>query len=474
MIRWADSSFSIYTLMKQEVDPRPVKPKLVIKAFSVLLLILLALGGSLVIGASPTDIVSGSTTLVVSPPSSVTSATNSCCISTWGPINSLYLTFYYDNSAGWFRTCSATSCVWSSPTKIQTAGTFWFSAWLSGTNVYYVSSKNSADSNFYFRSGTINSNGSITWDYVGGQWLALRGEQKIGALNNANQPCSNVRGIYVSVDDSGVVWASFQCKDASGNYFFDVYSYLSNHSWNLRHIDSNGASSFEIGYTVPLTSGKLALLYQIRIVGQQGTNPNANVITWDGAGTWSQPVTTAAVVGQTSSTHNGDTLQFCSFGQNSLLLWTYIYGSLSWNSPVTVSPSLPTGVGGYNCAVTTDGTDMIILYGPESSSTYANLSTDIGSSWTPLTPIDSGLTASQRQTLPPTFSGTFTGLWYSKQSSNSNLLRYAIFSLETTTTTSTSTSSSTTISSSTTAISSTTTNSTTSATTSAATSSTTT
>ena len=395
------------------------------EAVGTLLLVLLAFGASAFAGATPQTIISGSTALSVSDASTVATTSNSCCISTWGPINGHYWTFYTSSSSSsgvgpwWFTTCPAAACVWSSPTKIPSSGSVWSSAWVSGITVYYVSSSNQFnDPSFYFMTGTLKNDSSITWGR----------EQKVGVADQLGNQCFYVRGIYPSVDTNGNVWVSLQCKVALTNYNFDVYSYSSlTRLWTLRHSDTTGNSS-EVGYTVPLTAGKVALLYEVTV---PLVNPSSSsVIIWDGTGSWLGPYTVPTIIDRASAIHIGDTLQLCSVDGSSppnLVLWTFGYGSGSWSGPVLVSNGIQGGRG-RNCAITTDGTTSVIIYSIEASSTYAALSTDNGLTWTPLTVIDSGLVLSIRQTLPPTFSGSFTGVWYSGKS-NPFTLRYAIFSI---------------------------------------------
>lgn len=315
--------------------------------------------------------------------------------------------FYEDNNANiQFVTCPISSCVWSPPTKVPTAGTATADFWNSGGTVYYVSSSNSwTDSNFYFGTGVLSSSGTVSWSP----------EQTVSTGNLA------VRVDKGIVDSGGNAWVAVSDTDGANSDHFQVFYHTT--SWatslDIRAGNAGGfPNDFFLGYPVSLTAGKVAVIYQ-ETYGNT-PHPNANIRTCSGIGcTWSSPVTDAtASVGQTSATNIGDTVQFCSYnslGTGDLDYLTFAYGASSWNVKV-ISPGVATTTGGYNCAITTNGVELGVVYSSEGPGTYYTYSLDGGATWSPLAQIDYfGATHSQRQTVPPTFSGSFPLVWYCKQ-----------------------------------------------------------
>ena len=253
--------------------------------------------------------------------------------------NGLFWVFYNDGT-NWGWKSSSNGQTWSSQSTFTSSvpppqpGTNDLGFYCSGTSVYYAGGTQSLDTHFYYDTGTLNADGTITW---------VGPESAIATLGN------HVGYTSITLDTSNNVWVALQSQNTGGGgpYYNEVWELTS--AWGSS-LTLTFASVLPIPQIVPLTSGKMALIY--------GTGHMAiGTETLTGA-TWTAgPSTSASNYFPQFSTAVtiGDTVEYCASDQSNVYYLTYAYGGASWSSPTTIASALA-------CSATTDGVSVLGLF----------------------------------------------------------------------------------------------------------------
>lgn len=287
--------------------------------------------------------------------------------------NGRYWVFYFDNSNhGWVS--STDGITWSSETTFATstaANQKSMALAYSGTSAYYVGESGSqSTTSFYFRYGTLNSDGSITWTIA---------EKTVTGTSHGTALTPSL-----VFDTSGNLWASLgTCDVGCGTDYTEIWecaSPIASCTWTqstvITHSSGNGNQFCGIK---ALSSGKLAS------VCLKNTQNVLEVETYSGSA-WNSAIDTTGTSyssggGPEAIATIGDTLEVVaadtSFNVNYL---TYAYGAAGWGSPKIID----TG-SSYNPkeSIATDGSSTVtIIYNVDSSANvYKIQSSNSGSSF---------------------------------------------------------------------------------------------
>jgi hypothetical protein len=174
-----------------------------------------------------------------------------------------------------YRT-STDGSTWTSPTTVKQYVYYGyaFSVWFDGTYVHYAYA---SESSIYYRRGTPNSDGTITWSAP---------EQTVStAYNYVLYP-------MVSVDSNGYVWIGYQDFDEETLKClpFVIKSGNNDGTWGTGTITQlSTISSYDwVVSIIPLTAGKMLAVYAY--VGD-----TVKARKWDGSAWGSEVATTSAI-----------------------------------------------------------------------------------------------------------------------------------------------------------------------------------
>jgi len=237
--------------------------------------------------------------------------------------NGRYWVFYSDGTNMVYKT-STDGSTWTSATTVASVGGGYglhFSIWFDGTYLHYA--RLASGGGLYYRRGTPNSDGTITWSAA---------EQTVVSSLYAGVPS-------IAVDSNGYPWIGYQ--DYSSNGFLPfitkssttggVWSTASGFPYQLSSTTSNGWAVMP----VPLTNGKMAVLYA------SGLGP-VNVITWDGSA-WRAAVSTASSAGVRafSAVAQGDDVHivFSRYSDYAAIYVKYTYSTNSLSSETVLRSS---------------------------------------------------------------------------------------------------------------------------------------
>jgi hypothetical protein len=225
--------------------------------------------------------------------------------------------FYSDGTNMVYRT-STDGSTWSSATAIRACVSGgYFSIWFDGTYLHYAYV---ATSSIYYRRGTPNADGTITWS---------ANEQLVTTeYNGASSP-------MVSVDSYGYVWIGY--LDYDGTYYYYPYvikSQYNNGTFGTRTIwQLSTTSAGWMVSIIPLTSGKMLAVY-----AYGGATVKAK--RWDGSGWGTEVTTTSAIYGGSyhSAVAQGDDvhLVFLKSTGYDILYTKYSYSSNSFGTETTL------------------------------------------------------------------------------------------------------------------------------------------
>jgi hypothetical protein len=252
-----------------------------------------------------------------------------------GTSTSNYATFYpfqrksfYANGRFWVFYSDGTNMVyctstdgstWSSATTVRAAvvGSF-FSIWFDGTYLHYAYA---CSSSIYYRRGTPNSDGSITW--------STDTEQTVSTTYN------QADYLMVSVDSSGYVWIGY--RDYTGTYYYPYVIKSGNNdgTWGTGTITqlSTTSNTYWKVSVVPLTSGKMLALYTYNALTVRAKR-------WTGSAWGTEVATTSAIIYgyYRSAVAQGDDvhLTFLKSTGYDILYVKYTYSSNSFGSETTL------------------------------------------------------------------------------------------------------------------------------------------
>jgi hypothetical protein len=230
--------------------------------------------------------------------------------------NGRFWVFYSNGGDIVYRT-STDGSTWSSATTVRTCGNGYdFSVWFDGTYLHYAFAYQSS---IYYRRGTPNANGTITWS---------ASEQTVSTTyNQAYFP-------MVSVDSNGYVWIGYR-----DNYYpYVIKSGNNDGTWGTTpsgfpyQLSTQGDYSWKVS-VIPLTSGKMLAVYaydyQLLFARR-----------WDGSA-WGTEATTASWINYAyaySAVAQGDDvhLTFLKYSTKDILYVRYTYSSNSFGSETTL------------------------------------------------------------------------------------------------------------------------------------------
>jgi hypothetical protein len=282
--------------------------------------------------------------------------------------------FYSDGTDGVYRTSTNLES-WSSAATFRSGITDGaeFSMWFDGTYLHYAYAKwNTANTPIYYRRGTPNSDGTITWS---------ADEQ------TARPAVSGVWwfGPHVGVDTSGYAWVFYQYR---------VYGTATNYPEVTRSGNNDGTwgttpggfpyrlntSSVEYwsGQVVPLTSGKMLAVYCAR-----GT---VRARRWDGSA-WGSEVATSAVANEgyrTAAVADGDDAHIAFVygaypGPYGLRYARYTYSTNSWGSETILLSDQD--IREYAPAISKAGVNLYVFWSQKPTAGHIYYRKWNGSSW---------------------------------------------------------------------------------------------
>jgi hypothetical protein len=189
--------------------------------------------------------------------------------------NGRFWVFYSDGTNMVYRT-STDGSTWTDAITIRSSiyGSN-ISLWFDGTYVHYAYA---SVSSIYYRRGTPNSNGTITWS---------ADEQAVSTTyNQATYP-------MVSVDSNGYVWIGYTDYDGTSRYPYVIKSGNNDGTWGstpsgFPYRLSTTASDYWRVSVIPLTSGKMLAVY-----AYNGVTVKAK--RWDGSAWGSEVATTSPI-----------------------------------------------------------------------------------------------------------------------------------------------------------------------------------
>jgi hypothetical protein len=219
-----------------------------------------------------------------------------------------------------YRT-STDGLTWTSPTTIRAASTGdTFSVWFDGIYFHYAYANLSS---IYYRRGTPNSDGTITWSAP---------EQTVSTVGD--------KAVYpmISVDSNGYVWIGYRDTKSNRYYPYVIRSGNNNGTWGTTpsgfpyQLSTTSIGLWKVSI-IPLTSGKMLAIYTYN-----GATVKAK--RWDGSAWGSEVATTSAIcdaayhsaVAQGNDVH----LVFLKSSGYDILYTKYTYSSNSFGTEITL------------------------------------------------------------------------------------------------------------------------------------------
>jgi len=169
-------------------------------------------------------------------------------------VNGRFWVFYSDGTSIVFRT-STDGSSWSDATTVR-AGTsgHMFSICHDGSYLHYAYTASGAGAHLYYRMGTLNANGTITW-------AAAEQDVTTGDGIGTGDPS-------ICVDSSGYPWMSYHNTygDGKGTNYYIIKSSTKNGTWTTadgfpEKWDSGWVWEEWFNTVIPLASGKMYHIY---------------------------------------------------------------------------------------------------------------------------------------------------------------------------------------------------------------------
>ena len=298
-----------------------------------------------------------------------------------------YWAFYSDGSnIVWSTSTDGSS--WSGPTNVRVGGTGEkFSTWndCANSKVYYAYA--ASTTTFQHRAGTLNSDGTISWDYA---------EVSItGSFGTEREPT-------IAEDTSSILWIAFVSYKTGGSKgdYLEVWKCTisgtncgTGSNWATMapfpaQLNSASAATVHGPQILPLTSGKLSLVYTKGSTGGSGIAMrtytgsawNAEVIPGTNPTYTTQEIAALAISDTTYFAGVCVAFASCSAAGN-VLFWSCAYPCSSIPASATTLSSATTN---NNVVISSDNSqELVVAYGTAGSSTSIlyRVSTDGGSSW---------------------------------------------------------------------------------------------
>jgi hypothetical protein len=238
--------------------------------------------------------------------------------------NGRFWVFYSDGTNMVYCT-STDGSTWTSPTTVRTATFgYMFSIWFDGTYLHYAYGSGGS---LYYRRGTPNSDGTITWSAA---------EQTVSTTYNyTTYP-------MVSVDSNGYVWIGYYDRYYDGtNYYYYPYVIKSGNNdgtWGTTpsgfpyQLSTISTTGWGVS-VIPLTAGKMLVVY-----GYGGSV--LRVRAWTGSNWLTEVTTTSSIQGgeYRSEVAQGDDvhLTFLKYSTYDILYVKYTYATNSLGTETTL------------------------------------------------------------------------------------------------------------------------------------------
>jgi hypothetical protein len=256
--------------------------------------------------------------------------------------NGRFWVFYANSSNNVVYRTSADGLSWSDETVVRAGGDYGpnFSIFFDGTYVHYAANSTGSypwDSALYYRRGTPNSNGTVTWSAA---------EQTVHTTyDKASNPA-------VAVDSNGYAWICYRELVNSSRCPYVIKSGNNDGTWGTTPTGfpyqlSATETSYWAAAPVPLTGGKMLVVYAHHFAGDYGEQ--VKMRAWSGS-SWLDEVTTAS--GIYHSMHHSEVAEG---DEAHIVFWKftsaedplevvhvkYSYGSNSLGSETTLQGGIP-------------------------------------------------------------------------------------------------------------------------------------
>ncbi|MDG6981077.1 MAG: RHS repeat protein, partial [Nitrososphaerota archaeon] len=315
--------------------------------------------------------------------------------------------FYFDGSNYVYRSASD-AYTWSSATNISTSGLKAggdIAVYCAGSAVYRATlgAGSGPDEGWYFDTGNLTRGGSIAW----GTELQVESTYAPDASSGPSIAVGTTGTVYVSLASSTnsrlEVWkCSSSCLTAS--------------SWGDSH-DVSGQSCSQV---LPLTAGKMSLVFDTAACSTSGT---VGVQTYDGSSAWSatESITSpSSILGTSSAVSSGDTTYVCaqySAGKDAVFSLPY-GGSLSSERGFTYNHP-------QSCSLSSGGGQDLLAFTANGGYVYYYTSSNGGSSWATAT-VSSTANSASWIVCPLAYSSMYVASWTEGTASPYDVVAYAL------------------------------------------------
>jgi hypothetical protein len=281
--------------------------------------------------------------------------------------NGLFWVFYDNYPTGYFvyRT-SSDGVTWSDPTNVR-AGEYGphMSIFFDGTYVHYAYT--TYGSALYYRRGTPNSDGTITWSAA---------EQVVDTNSNlASNP-------HISVDTNGYVWIGYREGNTGVRTPWVIKSGNNDGTWGTTppgfpYQLSTTQTSYWTAVPVTLTDGKMLIVYAMHEDAAWGYQ--VRMRAWNGSAWLTEVLTTSGIFHSMhhSETAQGDDVHIAflkyTVTDMSIIHVKYTYSSNSLGSEVSLQDTITSGLlASPVIAINADNGDLYIfwMYYPSQNHIY--------------------------------------------------------------------------------------------------------
>jgi hypothetical protein len=318
--------------------------------------------------------------------------------------------FYYDGANMVYST-STDGSTWSSATTVRacTSGEH-FSVWFDGTYLHYAYAYGSS---IYYRRGTPNSDGTITWS---------ADEQTVSTTYN--------RAYYpmVSVDSNGYVWIGYMEHTGTNIYPYVIKSGNNDGTWGTTPSPfpcqlSTVTGAYYVS-VIPLTSDKMLAIYS-----KGGGGETIKAKRWNGSA-WGSEVATTSTTNygfSYSAVAEGDDVHLVFLTTTNKIVYTkYSYSSNSFGSETILSSASVTLFPVISIDAATN--DLYVFWALSNHIYYRKYTASTGTWETAVDWIDESaevLTGADRLTCFYQAYGNYIGLLYLTKTSSPYNVKFA-------------------------------------------------
>ena len=240
--------------------------------------------------------------------------------------------------------------------------------YLSGANrIYYVLTDSGVSSVFFFRYGTLDSNGSISWSIP---------EQSIGT-----HYLTHAYGDSITVDSSGTIWAAVM------TYHPDVQLFKSPDGITWSRVFVALGQLYDPILLSLQKSGGVALVYGST---EARYSPITIVFSTNGGSSWTSfpensnfTIISSSAVSLVSASNGKDTIYFAGLSSRGTVdFWTYQIGATSISNYQTLFNL----EGTWSVSISGRGSNLVVAFGAQSM-VYSISSSNQGITWSEVTPI---------------------------------------------------------------------------------------